>query len=453
MAPPPLVRRLELRVRRLEQRVRAARPRARARNVARRTRRAGVLVLHRRPRPGDTDLMRAVRAGDLARVEALLEGGAAVDAHNDRGETALLLATMLGRFDLAACLLAHGADHGLCDARGRAPLSSDVIDVEELHAIRQRYHRYPYPRFDVERAGDPAVERVLTELRASGIVRLPGAVDPATLARMRADFERTIADVEAWRATGAEFRHYDEEMYYWPDDLAYISNNAFKHSAALARFCCSSPIVDVARLYIGKPAYIQRAVAMRYLPADVREHEMFRFHHDIVERRLKVMVLLTDVGAGDQHMSYVKGTHDLYHPYEMFFANACPTSYCEQRLGRVDVFTTTGQAGDVFLFDSNGAHCGTRRATGRLRDAYFVEFIGNGIPQIGGDIPPEVFDDDPLTETHPLYVMANAPKRWELPITRGPVPRWMMNLQKPEQWTWSPGPGKLDGLREHATSS
>ncbi len=412
-----------------------------------------MFVVHRRPRRGDTDLMRAVRAGDLAHAEALLAGGADADARNDRGETALLLATTLGRIDLAACLLAHGADHQLRDARGRAPLSTDVVDIEELHAIRQRYQRFPYPRVEVEHAEDPTVQRVLANLRASGIVRIPGGVDAATLAQLREDFEGTIADLEQWRADGGEFHHYDEEMYYWPEDLAYISNNAFKHSAALARFCCTSPIVDVARLYLGKPSYIQRAVAMRYLPADVREREMFRFHHDIVERRLKVMVLLTDVGDDDQYMSYVEGTHELYHPYDMFFANACPTSYCEQRVGRLDVFTTTGRAGDVFLFDSNGAHCGNRSAGGRVRDAYFVEFIANGVPQIGGDIPPEVFDDEPLTETHPLYVMAHAPKRWDLPITRGPKPRWIMNLEKPEQWTWRPEPGKLGGLREHATSS
>jgi len=446
MAWPPLVRRLE-------QRVRAVRPRARARSVARRTRRVGLFVLHRRPRAGDSDLMRAVRAGDLTRVETLLEGGVDPDARNDRGETALLLATRLGRVDVAACLLAHGADHELRDGRGRAPLSTDVIDVEELHAIRQRYQRFPYPRVEVEHADDPTVQRVLAELRASGIVRIPAAIDAATLAQLRDDFEHTVADVEQWRAGGGEFQHYDEEMYYWPEDLAYISNNAFKHSAALARFCCSSPIVDITRLYLEKPAYIQRAVAMRYLPAQVREHEMFRFHHDIVERRLKVMVLLTDVGDGDQYMSYVKGSHELYHPYEMFFANACPTSYCERRVGRLDVFTTTGRAGDVFLFDSNGAHRGTRSDTGRVRDAYFVEFIAHGVPQFGGDIPPEVFEDTPLTVTHPLYVMAGAPKRWELPITRGPKPRWIMNLQKPEQWTWRPEPGKLDGLREHAASS
>ena len=403
--------------------------------------------------PRDTDLIRAVRAGDLSRAEALLAAGADVDARNDRGETALLLATMLGRIDLAACMLAHGADHQLRDARGRAPLSTEVVDVEELHAIRQHYQRFPYPHVEVEHADDPTVQRVLAQLRQSGIVRIPGGVDPATLAQLRDDFAGTIADLDRWRADGREYQHYDEEMYYWPEDRAYISNNAFKHSAALARFCCSSPIVDIARLYLEKPAYIQRAVAMRYLPADVREHEMFRFHHDITERRLKVMVLLTDVGDDDQHMSYVEGSHELYHPYDMYFANACPTSYCERRVGRLDVFTTTGRAGDVFLFDSNGAHCGNRSAGGRVRDAYFVEFIANGVPQIGGDIPPEVFDDEPLTETHPLYVMAHAPKRWELPITRGPKPRWIMNLQQPEQWTWRPEPGKLDGLREHATSS
>jgi ectoine hydroxylase-related dioxygenase (phytanoyl-CoA dioxygenase family) len=425
-------------VRRLDRRVlRRVRPRMRLEAAARRTRRTARFLANRRPRAGDTELMGAVREGDLDRVNQLALEGDGLDTTNRQGQTALHLAAALGRPEIAGCLLAHGADHELRDSRGRTPLSLDVTDITVLHSIRQHYQRFPYPKVRVERADDSAVRHAAAELEASGILRLPGAIDSELLEQLRADFGAFIAELEGKIETGdADYKHYDTECYYWPDDRAYITNNAYKHSAALARLCCSSPFLDIARLYLGKPAYIQRANAMRYLPVETSEHDMFRFHHDLVDKRLKLMVLLTDVGEADQYMSYVVGSHALFHPYEMFRTNVCPTEYCERNLGRLEIFQTLGQAGDVFLFDSNGAHKGNRRPHGRTRDAFFVEFSAASSPQFGGDIPAEVFDDHPLVESNPLYVMANSPKRWERPIDRGSRPSWIVDLPQPSTWIW-----------------
>jgi hypothetical protein len=391
-----------------------------------------------RPAPGDTPLIAAVRQGRLDEVERLATSGLDLDAANARGETALHVATRTARADIAGCLLSHGADHGGVDARGRRALDPDTTDVDVLHAVRQHYQRYRFPDVRDARPDDPIVSRCVGELDAKGIVRL-GAIDPALLAQLRADFADFVADLDVRiESDGAVREHYDQEAYFWSEDRAYVTNNFFRYSAALAGMACSSPMVDIARLYLGKPAFVQRAVAMRYLPAESDGHHMFRYHHDLVDKRMKMMILLTDVGPDDQFMSYATGSHSLFHPYSMFRANACPLEYCERHLGAVEIFRTLGAAGDVFLFDSNGAHKGNRSPGGRTRDALFVEFSAASTPQFGGDIPPEVFEDHPLVETNPLYVMAHAPKAWEARTERRSNPTWVEDLPRPSTWVWNP---------------
>jgi ectoine hydroxylase-related dioxygenase (phytanoyl-CoA dioxygenase family) len=386
---------------------------------------------------GDTELMYAVRRGDLEEAERLAMRGDGLDGTDASGQTALHVAARQGRADIAGCLLAHGADYDVADAAGHTALSLDHIDIELLHAVRQHYQRYRDPSVRPSNSDDPSVSRYVEALDTNGIVRLDGVVGAPLLAQLQADFAAFADEIEKRVKSGsADYGHYDQEAYYWPADRAYITNNAFKYSAALARLCCSKPVADVVRLYLGKAGFIQRALAMRYLPCESKSHDMFRYHHDLVDRRLKLMVLLTDVGEGDQDMSYVMGSQTLFHPYEMFQSNVCPLEYCEWRLGRLEIFRTLGAAGDVFLFDSNGAHMGNRRPTGRTRDAFFVEFSAARTPQFGGDIPPEVFDTNPLTASHPLYVMAHSPKRWEQPITRGSRPTWIVDLPQPSTWVW-----------------
>jgi uncharacterized protein len=67
-------------------------------------------------------LFDAVRAGDPARVEALLAGGADPNPFDSQGRTPLMLAAEAGREDLVALLLASGADPSLPDSLGEPAL-------------------------------------------------------------------------------------------------------------------------------------------------------------------------------------------------------------------------------------------------------------------------------------------------------------------------------------------
>jgi ankyrin repeat protein len=68
------------------------------------------------------DLFTAAGAGDLAAVERLLAGGAAVDAPGPNAETPLTAAALAGRADIAERLLAGGADVQARNAGGFTPL-------------------------------------------------------------------------------------------------------------------------------------------------------------------------------------------------------------------------------------------------------------------------------------------------------------------------------------------
>ncbi len=377
----------------------------------------------------------AARDGQIDRIAALLDQGCPIDARNARGQSALHMAARCGRVAVAAYLLARGASHETADDRGRRPLDSSNVDPETLHAIRQTYRRTAVLSDDRLATGfGPEGKSWLDQLRRDGIVRIPGLVPAALLASMRAEFESFVAELDRRRARGAADKQgYDEEEHWWPADLAYVTNNAFKHSSSLTRFFCDPRLTALARSYYGRHAFITRGVAMRYLPLEERHNQMFGWHHDLEDRRLKALVLLTDLESSGQVMSYVKRSHTLRHPYRMFFRNRVELRYCERQLGPVEVFETTGQAGDVFFFDSNGVHRGNRRADAAVRDTFFIEYGIETSNIWGGDPPRDLVASLAVKDNAPFAELLAAPRKWERPMTRK-YPTWIENLHAVDTW-------------------
>ncbi|MEZ4282685.1 MAG: ankyrin repeat domain-containing protein [Myxococcota bacterium] len=384
-------------------------------------------------------LVAAAAAGQTARIEALLEAGAPIDACNASGQSALHLAARCSRIEAAALLLARGASHRLQDARGRRPLDPSNVDPETLHRIRQRLRRTALRGDDpLALSFGPEGDPWLAQLRRDGIVRIPDLIAPDQLAALQAEFAGFVEAIERARtAGGGEKRSYDEEEHYWPDDLAWISNNAFKHSPSLARLFCDPRLTALARSYYGRRAFITRGVAMRYLPLEERHKDMFGWHHDLEDRRLKALVLLTDLPASGQVMSYVRGSHVLQHPYRMFFRNGVPLEHCRRALGPLRIFETAGRAGDVFFFDSNGVHRGNRRPDAPTRDTFFVEYGIDASNIWGGDPPRALVNslaasgDSP--DGSPFAELLAADRKWERPQTRR-HPSWIENLYAIDAW-------------------
>jgi Ankyrin repeats (3 copies) len=72
------------------------------------------------------ELRRAAEVGDLPALQALLDTRPAIDARDDTGRTALMLATLHGQSRAAELLLDAGADPNAADLRGTTPLQAAI---------------------------------------------------------------------------------------------------------------------------------------------------------------------------------------------------------------------------------------------------------------------------------------------------------------------------------------
>ena len=72
------------------------------------------------------ELTKAAGVGDVASVQKLIADGAAVDARDDQGRTALLVATRANQVATAKLLIEAGADVNAKDAIQDSPISMPV---------------------------------------------------------------------------------------------------------------------------------------------------------------------------------------------------------------------------------------------------------------------------------------------------------------------------------------
>jgi hypothetical protein len=198
--------------------------------------------------------MDAARHGRLAEIGRLIDEGAEVDAQGAGGRTALHEAAAHGHVEAAACLLARGARADVDDRKGQKALDAANTPLAALHGIRQHYHRRRTLDAASERRVSAQAREWASELTTKGIVKVSGLIPPDTLAQLRDDFERFIEHIDERHARGEGlFKHYDEEEHFWEKDRAFITNNAFRFSDALARFpTLDAPRLAYAQLYLGR---------------------------------------------------------------------------------------------------------------------------------------------------------------------------------------------------------
>jgi hypothetical protein len=180
------------------------------------------------------DLLAAAEEGRVDVVESLLRRGVDPNTQNGLGRTALHQAVSRSHAEVAACLLAYGAKHQIVDHEGRPALSADCLPAEAVHAIRQRYQRFRTQEFvdTIHPAGES--ERWAEEFSRRGIIHIPAFVEAKALSEMRSGFEKFIRELDEKRERGEGVKQrYDEELHWWAEDRAYVSNNAFKYSAEL----------------------------------------------------------------------------------------------------------------------------------------------------------------------------------------------------------------------------
>jgi hypothetical protein len=303
--------------------------------------------------------------------------------------------------------------------------------------VRQTYQRLAEPPFDRPTTARATVREWLGVLERDGICKVDRLIAPDRLARLRREVGRSFAWLDGARRFGLKrFRHYDARAYWHPRHRSFVDNDPVAGSDAALDLCCDERVVETAAYYLGKPAHLKRVTAMRYLPSELQDQSQFGWHHDMEDRQIKLMVLLTDIGTHDQYMVYARGTARALRPYRNYLRNGLEVDMGE-RADSPGIAKTIGTAGDGFFFDSNGAHRGIR-SLGAVRDALFVEFtadrnLGNywGTERDRRGIAPGLTtNDSPLARFFAVEPKWRRAQR-EAPRTR---PTWAETLTRPETW-------------------
>ena len=113
------------------------------------------------------DLWRIAETGEVGELEQLLARGAEVNARNDTGVTALMVASYHGRLEMVRALTDHGADVNAMDDDGftAATLASPFWSVSRLSAdsrvARRRARRGFRPLGTIMRA--PAMSSAIPD--------------------------------------------------------------------------------------------------------------------------------------------------------------------------------------------------------------------------------------------------------------------------------------------------
>ena len=222
-----------------------------------------------------------------------------------------------------------------------------VLPMAVLHQVRQAAHRRRVPA-ELAPVPDDGAE-VARARCADGIARIDGLVRGPALDELRADLDRFLRHIELRLQRGEGTRRgYHDIEHYWPDAGEFVTNDALAWSPALVALAAHPDLLALAGDHLGRRPVVQRAMAMRYLPQGPGvEDTQYRWHHDLEERRCKVMILLTDVAPDDQPMRYLPGSHEARHSLQRFRDNALGPRYRRRIAPAATEQRATGAAGDT----------------------------------------------------------------------------------------------------------
>jgi hypothetical protein len=305
-----------------------------------------------------------------------------------------------------------------------------------LHPLREALVRLPDPRFvaDGGRTLTQPFDRHLAELNEHGITRLSGRIAPHTLAMLQRDFESRF--IEPLASNDGSTSNYRgditlSDQYFNVEAGLYSSNEPFTISRGLLDVCLQPGIVALINGYLGKRAYITQGVALRIEPHGETGFGSFQWHHDAWGKRINLMIVLTEIGFGDQHMTYAKGSHRLRHSYEKYVNSRFTPDEFEKYCGKMEVLNCYAQPGDIYVFDSNGIHSGNR-TNGRRRDVFILEYTRLAETVWAHRVPPEFLDGFSSSELEPMKWVLRQ-DRHSRPLAP-PVNSWVDQLLRINKW-------------------
>jgi hypothetical protein len=305
-----------------------------------------------------------------------------------------------------------------------------------LHPLREALVRVPNPWFLITQQGSlaPPYRQHLAELRKDGITRLSGEIPPEMLAELQSAFADFVARLDRSGRTSADFDgdFTVSDEYFDSQSRQYSSNEPFTFCRALLEICLNPKLTSLINTYLGKRAYITQGVALRICPNPTSGFGSFQWHHDAWGKRINMMIVLTEVGERDQHMTYAKGSHRFHHPYEKFVNSRFSPEEFAARCGHLEVLNCYAKPGDIYIFDSNGVHSGNRTG-GRTRDTFIIEYTRLSSAVWAHRIPPEFLSGIDAPRLRPLQWILRQ-NRKSRPLAP-PVNSWVDGLLRIDKWS------------------
>jgi hypothetical protein len=306
-----------------------------------------------------------------------------------------------------------------------------------LHPVREALVRLPDPRFLASggRRLPAPYDHHLAELQRYGITRLSGHIAAETLTTLQRDFQSNfIARLQAGSRSAAacqgDMTVTDE--YVDREARLYASNEPFAISRALLEVCLKPELVALIDGYLGKRAYITQGIALRIDPHPQTGFGSFQWHHDAWGKRINMMIILTEVGTGDQYMTYAKGSHALRHSYDKYANSRYSAEEFAKHCSGMEVLDCVARPGDIYVFDSNGLHSGNR-SMGRTRDTFIIHYTRMWQAVWAHRIPPEFLAGMREEELRPLAWM-RAQDRTRRTLAP-PSNSWVDGLMRLSQWS------------------
>jgi hypothetical protein len=218
--------------------------------------------------------------------------------------------------------------------------------------LKEYFHRRPDPKFDWHFCSGEAAakaEEGYQRLNEDGIVMLPNYFTGGMLQELQNAFDKSVAD--KWCKLNPNSLQADE---FFTEDPVFL------------RAALDPVLLEIIGRYYKKKFALGRSCAQRLLPADTGRYGSYQWHHDTRGRQLHLMILLKDLPADGQRMSYLAKSHQTYYSFlrgrgqgSRFDNDLSADPKLKDRIVEV-----AGPAGTVAIFDANGLHSGNRNDNG-----------------------------------------------------------------------------------------
>ena len=251
-------------------------------------------------------------------------------------------------------------------ARAAAPPFLRPLGSAALERFRSGHDRLFYERPSrkyrevvAERATYPNFQELAGRLIHDGVLIIQDYFGGNRLAALQTEFQRLTVD--------APPGHGEET------NAVHIGTRRIAESELFSGLGLEATFVDFAEYYWGKPVLLTATGGTRLDPyAADSDYGSYQWHHDAKRKQFRVMILLSDVPAGGQHMDYIAGSH------RTFRGDLRNSRVLPEEIGGANWrVACNGTAGTIVLFGTNGIHRGNRSLAPR-RDHWQFTYCAPG---------------------------------------------------------------------------